>query len=816
MGEVYAAYDPELDRKVAIKLLRGTAGDDAEATAGRVRMMREAQAIAKLSHPNVVVVHDVGAYEDKVFVAMEFVDGHTLWYWMHAESRAWPEILRIFADAGRGLAAAHDKGLVHRDFKPENVMLSADGQVRVMDFGLARSVGTRDNVTTLPAVAGPRQGGGAAFADNELVDLESTRPIGPPPPGSCPPPRSGGDVLTLHLTQTGAILGTPAYMSPEQFRGDDTDARTDQFSFCVALYEALYGERPFAGNTPQALEDSVLRGAVREAPPKTEVPGWIRKVLLRGLCTNTSDRWPSMNDLLAELDRKRLFVGRQRFADSAAEKLGGIWPAPTGGKSKETPGRSEMRQAFLATGKRYATTTFENVSRTLDRYAEAWTEMYIDICEATHVRGEQSTDVMDLRMASLMDLRERFRVLCHIFRQADVDVVENAVGAANALGSVDRCADLAFLRSAVKPPEGLETRATVDRLRSRLAEVGVLGQVGRLSDGLRGLLAIEDEVRGLGYLPLVAEMLLELGKLYTEQRDGSAAGRVLEDAVWTAELCGYDEVSAEAASMLVFVVGDTQLRFDAAEIWSRFAETTLRRMGGHDSLWGWLFNNRGAMRSRQGRLAEALNDGRAAVAAKERVGGPDSPDVAQSLGNIANWLAQSGQAEEALPFAERTVRILESTLGPDHPRGAFMLSNYAEVLNELGRFKEAEEVARRALAIFEREFGMDDLLVTYPLTALGVACIGAAKVTDAMSLLERAAVLCEAKETDPARLGEVHFALARAVAAARRDHIRARTLAALAGDDYAKAARIPVVVRELARIERFLVSAPTESIVARR
>ncbi len=815
MGEVYAAYDPELDRKVAIKLLRGKAGDDAEAAEGRVRMMREAQAIAKLSHPNVVVVYDVGAYQDKVFVAMELVDGHTLWYWMHAEPRAWPMVLKIFADAGRGLAAAHDKNLVHRDFKPENVMISADGQVRVMDFGLARSVGTRQEATTLPpatfavpsAVADKKQSNAAAaFPDDEPVDMESTRQIGLAQPGSNPPPRTGAEALNLQLTQTGAILGTPAYMSPEQFRGDDTDARTDQFSFCVALYEALYGERPFAGNTPQALEENILRGSVREPPSKIEVPAWIRKALLRGLCASVDDRWPSMNDLLAELDRNRLFVGRQRFVDSAAEKLAGVWPAPIEGKPAENPGRTEMHQAFLATGKRYAATTFDNVSRTLDRYAEAWTNMYIDICEATHVRGEQSTDVMDLRMASLMDLRERFRVLCHILRQAEADVVENAVGAANALGSVDRCADLAFLLSAVKPPESQDTRAAVDRLRSRLAEVRVLAQVGRLNDGRKALLAIEEEIRGLGYLPLVAEMLLESGNLYTEQRDGSAAGRVLEDAVWAAELCRHDEVSAEAALMLVFVVGETQLRFDVGEIWSRFAETMLRRMGGHDSMWGWLLNNRGAMRSKQGRLAEALDDGRAAVAAKEKVGGPDSPDVAQSLNNITNWLTQSARAEEALPLIERTVRIMESTLGPDHPRGAFMLSNYSEVLNELGKFTQAEDVARRALAIFEREFGMEDLLVTYPLTALGVASIGTVKVTDALSMLERAVALCDAKESDPARLGEVHFALARAVAASGLDQNRARTLAARAGDEYAKAARIPVVMRELGRIERFLVS----------
>ncbi len=549
-----------------------------------------------------------------------------------------------------------------------------------------------------------------------------------------------------------------------------------------------------------------MKGVVREPPPKAEVPPWIRKVLLRGLCASADERWPSMNELLAELDRRRLFVGRQRFADSAAEKLSGVWPAPVGDHPVETPGRTEMRQAFLASGKRYAATTFDNVSRTLDRYAAAWTEMYIDICEATHVRGEQSTDVMDLRMASLMDLRERFRVLCHILRQAGADVVENAVGAANALGSVDRCADLAFLRSAVKPPEGLEVRAAVDRLRAQLAEVRVLGQVGRLNDGRRALSGIEEEIRGLGYMPLVAEMLLESGKLWAEQRDGGEAGRILEDAVWAAELCRHDEVSAEAASILVFVAGETQSRFDVAEIWSRFAETMLRRMGGHDSLLGWLFNNRGAMRSRQGRLSEALADGQAAVAAKERVGGPDSPDVAQSLGNIANWLAQLGQAEEALPLIERTVRIMESTLGADHPRGAVMLSNYGEVLNELGRFTHAEEVARRALVVFEREFGMDDLLVTYPLTALGVACIGVAKVTEALVILERAVALCEAKETDPARLGEVHFALARAVAASGLDKARARTLADRAGGEYGKAARIPAVARELGRIEQFKIA----------
>jgi tetratricopeptide (TPR) repeat protein len=217
------------------------------------------------------------------------------------------------------------------------------------------------------------------------------------------------------------------------------------------------------------------------------------------------------------------------------------------------------------------------------------------------------------------------------------------------------------------------------------------------------------------------------------------------------------------------------------------------------------------MRSRQGRLAEALEDGRAAVSAKERAGGQDSPDVAQSLICITNWLVQLDRAGEALPYIERTVRIVENTLGPDHPRGAFMLNNYAEVLNALGRFPAAEAVARRAVAMFEREFGSGDLLVTYPMTALGTAFLGTGKISEALAILERATVLCEGKESDLSHLGEVHFALARAVAAAGGPTRQARVLAARAADEYGKAARVPLIERELGRIGRFLAELPVDA-----
>ncbi|MES1205027.1 MAG: serine/threonine-protein kinase, partial [Pseudomonadota bacterium] len=242
MGEVYAAHDPELDRKIAIKLLRVAGGGDS--ADGRLRLMREAQAIARVSHPNVVIVYDVGSYRDQVFIAMELVEGHTLNYWRHAAARKWPEILEVFVAAGRGLVAAHERDLVHRDFKPDNVMIGADGQVRVMDFGLVQSLRkgawdsqhhtAREGATDLPRAA-PTVTVTVAATD----DILTTRQVfvsGASIHLAATPPN---DLLGVELTQAGASLGTPAYMSPEQFRGHPTDARSDQFSFCVALYETL-------------------------------------------------------------------------------------------------------------------------------------------------------------------------------------------------------------------------------------------------------------------------------------------------------------------------------------------------------------------------------------------------------------------------------------------------------------------------------------------------------------------------------------------------------------------------------------------------
>ena len=263
MSLVYAAYDERLDRKVAVKLLKGGGSPDNQA-----RMLREAQAMAKLSHQNVVAVHEVGTWGEQVYIAMEFVKGMDLRAWLAHEPHAWPEVLEVFTAAGHGLSAAHRAGLVHRDFKPANVLLGDDGRVRVVDFGLVRQ---SDEVHA--------PGPGASMTSTPITNLHTT------------------------LTATGAILGTPAYMSPEQHEGRPADARSDQFSLCVALWEGLYGAPPFAGASLPSLAEAVCNGRVRPVPEDSRVPAWLRRVVLRGLSVDPAARWPGMDELLDELAR---------------------------------------------------------------------------------------------------------------------------------------------------------------------------------------------------------------------------------------------------------------------------------------------------------------------------------------------------------------------------------------------------------------------------------------------------------------------------------------------------------------------------------
>jgi hypothetical protein len=422
MGVVYAAYDPELDRKVALKVLHGAAAADAGHGAAPLdeRLLREAQVMAQLAHPNVVTVHDVGRVGARVFLAMELVDGETLRQWLRARRRPLAEVLAAFVAAGRGLAAAHRAGLVHRDFKPENVLVGRDGRVRVTDFGLAHAV-------------------------SDPIATTKVRP-------------HALNAADAWRTVTRELAGTPYYMAPEQYRREAVDARTDQFSFCVALYAALTGEHPLGPDPVGSLAEAASGGRIVSVRARSDVmPHWLRRVLARGLALSPSRRFPSMDSLLDELARTPSARRVRRAAAYAAlsalalggtlgyravaarvscqgaeARLAGIWDAERA---------QAVAHAFLATAKPNARVMVAQVSRLLTDYAQRWVSMRTEACYAARIRGLQSEPMLDLRTqcldARLLELED----LTGRLTRADADMVDHGAGLVQALGTLGICAD---------------------------------------------------------------------------------------------------------------------------------------------------------------------------------------------------------------------------------------------------------------------------------------------------------------------------------------------------------------------------------------
>jgi hypothetical protein len=431
MGVVYAAYDPELDRRIALKVLRGDAAADTPDGAAPLdeRLLREAQVMAQLAHPNVVTVHDVGRVGSRVFLAMELVDGETLRQWLRAR-RSRTEVLATFVAAGRGLAAQHRAGLVHRDFKPENVLVGRDGRVRVTDFGLAH-----------------------AISEPIAATVVQRRVI------------SAADAWG---TVTREFAGTPFYMAPEQYRGEAVDARTDQFSFCVALYAALTGEHPLGPDPVGSLAEAASGRPVPAVRARGEVmPRWLYRVLARGLAMSPSRRFPSMDALLDELARSPLLRRLRRAAvgavvvmlavgamfgyravaarlscQGAPARLAGVW---------DEARAAAIARAFFASGKTNARQQLALVSRLLGEYAQSWVGMRTEACHAARVRGEQSEAILGLRAQCLEARLHELADLTGRLARADAEMVEHGPGLVQALGTLGVCADEQTLASTSRP-----------------------------------------------------------------------------------------------------------------------------------------------------------------------------------------------------------------------------------------------------------------------------------------------------------------------------------------------------------------------------
>jgi eukaryotic-like serine/threonine-protein kinase len=796
MGEVYAAYDPRLDRKIALKLLNETMGQEAQAQAAQERLLREAQSIARLSHPNVVVVHDAGAIDDdacggRVYLAMEFIEGQTLADWLAAEPRSWRAVCEVFAAAGEGLLAAHQAALVHRDFKPQNVMVGRDGTVRVTDFGLASDASD------------------VAASDTTMPDLAS----------SATQPTTD----TIALTATGVLLGTPLYMAPEQLQGRPTDARTDQFRFCVALYEALFGERPFPSDSLQTLVSAVVAGRVRQPSQKARVPSFVRKVVLRGLQSVPTSRYPSMRELIASLRadplRRRRTGGLgaalavaiglavagagrvatrgQRMCHGAADKLAGVWELDDRGQR-----RTAVHDALLATGRSFAGETWIRVSALLDDYHRRWTDAYTDTCEATHVRGDQSAEVLDLRMACLDGSRSGFRALTDLLSHADGAAVVGAVDAAHALPRIERCSDVTALRAVVPLPADAATRARVVELGKRLAEAKALSETGTWTEARRQIVPLVQDARTAGYEPLLAEALDARAWLEGQLGNPAASAKTQEEALWVALATHRDDIAAESAAELLAITAYFVSRPEEQPRWEPLAEALLERLGpGHDRIAAWFHQALGLTSFRQGDYRRALIEYDLGRVIKEKVLPPNHPDIAISLCAISSAQLKMGEGAKALVAAQEALTIERTAYGSGSPLQADALEDRGEAFGFLHRYKEAEEDLRSSVDFVVAVVGADHLWTAYPLNALGKTLLAEGKYREALPVLEKAHRIRQGADPRADNIAETRFALARARWALNRDRPGALALAIAARDAYRK---LPGEAKRFEEIEAWL------------
>ncbi|MEM9461405.1 MAG: serine/threonine-protein kinase [Myxococcota bacterium] len=744
MGAVYSAFDPQLDRRVAIKVLHGGGHGDDEPSHGNERLLQEARALARLSHPHVVTVYEVGTVGDRVFIAMELVDGETLDRWLRRRP-PWREVLRVFRLAGRGLAAAHGEGLVHRDFKPSNVMLGSDGRVLVLDFGLAR-------VQMLPDLL-----------DSARIRAGVSLPDGAP-------------------DETRAVVGTPRYMSPEQFAGEPVDHRSDQFSFCVSLFEALFDTRPYPGSSLTELAGAVHQGPAPTVPRKSPIPRRICAAILRGLSPHPEARHPSMEALLAGLDgpARPWWQRPSTWLGMAAVSMGALalttaWSGTsTSGPCADAPSRvypawneerrESMHAAFEGTALPYADQAQRGATRTLDLYAQRWAEAYHEACAATRIRGEQSEALYGRRMACLQERLTALEATTALLARADADVVRNAADMTHRLPPLDACGDVAtqFEQDATLTEAERATRA---RWQPAIARATALRRAGKYEEATVAIDAIRNESELDDDPWLRVQTGLELGILQERAGEHEAAAQTVKDALWAAVEAGDDAKIARAASTLVTVVGWQLRHTKQGRDWGRMARAVLARMPdplhatavlesalgnlsysegrfeeavGHktraleiqrdllsedDPRLATLHSNLGLFYAEHGDLEASLRHNRLAVDLRQRVLGPKHPRTAMALNGLAGAMRRAGQIEDALRHYDRALTIWRQTLGPEHAKVAMVHNNMANAIAMAGRNAEAIEHYREAIRIWRAFDGGHDNRIAHARMNLGLVML---------------------------------------------------------------------------------------------
>lgn len=699
MSTVFAAHDSQLGKDVALKLLKKDplATDDGERR--RVRMMREAQALKLLSHENVVRVFDVGNAGDQLFITMELIEGSALRDWVREKPRTLRNILDVFIAAGRGLAAAHERGLVHRDFKPGNVLVSSDGRVVVTDFGLVRF--------------GP-----------EMEELQTSA-------GAVP---TFAAMLGAPLTAPGAVIGTPGYMAPEQIQGQSTDHRTDQFAFCVALYEALYGERPFAPATEDklppeiALALAVVQGEVRPEPAGSQVPAELRATLLKGLSAKADDRFVSMSALLDELS-----TFEDRAPRGPVIALGAIVAllviasiaviaVPPPDPCAELPRRGETGAFF-----------------------EEWNTTRDVLCGPVFAKD------LGARRAARACLEARMEEI-RAWNAAGASEV-----AALALTPPSRCAsDPRRIEEGTAPAVGdpldgmLRALAAGDDLARFRFHLAVTGTSSLSKDQLYAR---------AGRGPRSVHALHALGHLYASRGRSVEALAAFEAMVLAARDFGdatpHVAVGLEAAGRMLLELGR--------------ASEAVDRLSNALALYESMPPDQRAARARvEAALASALSargdQQQATVAARRAAALIEELDVPNSAELLLTCgIVLGGEGERLL---EKSI-----TLARDERTAANAMYALGSLFLEHGQLGRAVETLTAALARVEKSMPGNDILVREVLTSLAIAELETGASAPAATRLERALALSRAHGDSRERSARIRFTLARAlVAASPNDH----------------------------------------------
>ncbi len=718
MGRVYRAYDPDLDRAVAIKILHPRAN-----RLDHLRLVREAQAIARVNHPNVVSVYDVGVDDRLVFVAMQLISGVTLKEWLrHKPTQA--EVLAIFEQAGSALAAAHATGIIHRDFKPSNVMIDREGVARVVDFGLALAIS--EEGTTLREVR-------AALAH-------------------------GAGELDERITETGCTLGTRGYIAPELFGGGEADARTDQYSFSVSLFQALTGGLPAAG--ARSASESLHRA---------HVPRWLVELVVRGLDPAPEQRYPDMQALLDDLRRYRrkprwhaavlgagmitvaflsllLFGSREHdsFCESAGTELSASWNPAT---------RENIRAAFARLDLPVAQDAWVRVENVLDGYATTWSKKRRLACENRKDTSELVETTAHWRC--LDRRRDEFVELVTILADADREVLARAVQSANQLLPLSLCDRVV----------GARDNQSLGEHEAVLARVGALLDFGRLEEARVLLEPLYAQARASNNALFLSRVLMLKGRLSAAREQFDEATRAFEDAAAAADEAGADAVRLRAYASLMSLDAGTWADAKRFNDYERAAQTVLARTGEDPLGQMELLSARATRAFARHEFRSGVELAKQAQRLQNQWLPPGHRDHIQTRLLLGKFHGQLGDWNAAWAEAAQAEELARQTLGNTHPELAHIWIFQSRVQRFRGDSLQAEQLARQALEMLENFYQPRDGRIIAARTALADALYEQHRLSEVVELHKGSLELERGRPPgEVSQIGQVLMRLALAMA----------------------------------------------------